>query len=196
MFGSWKRHASQTAHTQGHRVYPAVGKWSVIENYWTPPGRNGERTVPRNFTFFFRRHCLTSAVKRVGSFRGLTEIRRWLNFNWLRSWTLKQFSFQKSQRMRERLKRRRNEGVNDKPLLWPPANKLLFVRGFKRTADRGVWMVNLLPKNTLPPARVGAVSKTAPALSPQPSTALLYQPFIPSFLAYAWRNSPLSLMLH
>lgn len=106
MFRSCKRYASTTAHTQGHHVYPAVGKWSVIENSWTPPGRNGERNAPRNL-----HRSLTSAVKLAGSFWGLTEIRRWLNFNWLRSWTLEHFSFQKSQRMRERLKRRRKEGV-------------------------------------------------------------------------------------
>jgi len=34
--------------SQGHRVYPTVGKWSVIENSWTPAGRNGERKTPRN----------------------------------------------------------------------------------------------------------------------------------------------------
>lgn len=48
-------------HTQGHHVYPTFGKWSVIENSWTAPGRNGERKMLQLFFTFFQQHSLTSA---------------------------------------------------------------------------------------------------------------------------------------
>lgn len=74
-FDVWIMEASRLqnhTHTrfQGHRVYPTVGKWSVIENSWTPAGRNGERKTPwkvfvqlsLNKTVLTSAACLTQSV--------------------------------------------------------------------------------------------------------------------------------------